>query len=99
MPDITKHETASGRNPDATPPFRVVQSIRLVSQHAYLRSQSMYPGSMTRAKSVFVILSYCTVAICLLTGGTVIPVSAVVPTVLEKSTFYGYLTVPSVSHA
>ena len=31
----------------------------------------------------------------LLTGGTVIPVSliAVVPTVLEKSAFYGYLAV------
>ena len=35
----------------------------------------------------------------LLTGGTVIPVSliAVVPTVLEKSVFYGYLAVASVS--
>ena len=35
----------------------------------------------------------------LLTGGTVIPVSliAVVPTILEKSVFYGYLTVASVS--
>ena len=35
----------------------------------------------------------------LLTGGTVIPVSlvAVVPTVLEKSVFYEYLTVASVS--
>ena len=35
----------------------------------------------------------------LLTGGTVIPVSliAVVPTVLEKSVFYGYLTAASVS--
>ena len=35
----------------------------------------------------------------LLTGGTVIPVSliAVVPTVLEKIVFYGYLTVASVS--
>ena len=35
----------------------------------------------------------------LLTGGTVIPVSliAVVPTVLEKSVFYGYLGVASVS--
>ena len=34
----------------------------------------------------------------LLTGGTVIPVSliAVVPTVLEKSVFYGYLAVASV---
>ena len=34
-----------------------------------------------------------------LTGGTVIPVSliAVVPTVLEKSVFYGYLAVASVS--
>ena len=33
----------------------------------------------------------------LLTGGTVIPVSliAVVPTVLEKSVFYGYLAVAS----
>ena len=35
----------------------------------------------------------------LFTGGTVIPVSliAVVPTVLEKSVFYGYLAVASVS--
>ena len=35
----------------------------------------------------------------LLTGGTAIPVSliAVVPTVLEKSVFYGYLTAASVS--
>ena len=34
----------------------------------------------------------------LLTGGTVIPVSLpVVPTVLEKSVFYGYLAVASVS--
>ena len=35
----------------------------------------------------------------LLTGGTVIPASliAVVPTVLEKSVFYGYLAVASVS--
>ena len=35
----------------------------------------------------------------LLTGGTVIPVSliVVVPTVLEKSVFYGYLAVASVS--
>ena len=37
----------------------------------------------------------------LLTGGTVIPVSliavATVPTVLEKSVFYGYLAVASVS--
>ena len=35
----------------------------------------------------------------LLTGGTFIPVSliAVVPTVLEKSVFYGYLAVASVS--
>ena len=35
----------------------------------------------------------------LLTGGTIIPVSliAVVPTVLEKSVFYGYLAVASVS--
>ena len=35
----------------------------------------------------------------LLTGGTVIPVSliAVVPTVLEKSVFYGHLAVASVS--
>ena len=35
----------------------------------------------------------------LLTGRTVIPVSliAVVPTVLEKSVFYGYLAVASVS--
>ena len=35
----------------------------------------------------------------LLTGGTVIPVSliAVVPTVLEKSVFCGYLTAASVS--
>ena len=35
----------------------------------------------------------------LLTGGTVIPLSliAVVPTVLEKSVFYGYLAVASVS--
>jgi len=35
----------------------------------------------------------------LLTGGTVTPASlkAVVPTVLEKSVFYGYLTVASVS--
>ena len=35
----------------------------------------------------------------LLSGGTVIPVSliAVVPTVLEKSVFYGYLAVASVS--
>ena len=35
----------------------------------------------------------------LLTGGTVIPVSlvAVVPTVLEKSVFYGYLAAASVS--
>ena len=35
----------------------------------------------------------------LLTGGTVIPVSliAVVPTVVEKSVFYGYLAVASVS--
>ena len=37
----------------------------------------------------------------LLTGGTVIPVSliATVPTVLEKSVFYGYLAVASVSLA
>ena len=36
---------------------------------------------------------------CLLTGGTVIPVSviAVVPTFLDKSVFYGYLTPPSLS--
>ena len=36
---------------------------------------------------------------CLLTGGTVIPVSviAVVPTFLEKSVFYWYLTPPSLS--
>ena len=35
----------------------------------------------------------------LVTGGTVTPVSliAVVPTVLEKSMFYGYLTAASVS--
>ena len=35
----------------------------------------------------------------LLTGGTVLPVSliAVVPTVQEKSVFYGYLTAASVS--
>ena len=35
----------------------------------------------------------------LLTGGTVIPESliAVVPTVLEKSVFYGYLAVASVN--
>ena len=33
----------------------------------------------------------------MLPGGTVIPLSAVVPTVLEKSMFYGYLTVPSIS--
>jgi len=35
----------------------------------------------------------------LLTGGTIIPLHliAVVPTVLEKSMFYGYLTVTSVS--
>ena len=46
-------------------------------------------------------MSYATVAICrrLLTGGTVIPVSliAVVLTVLEKSVFYGYLAVASVT--
>ena len=35
----------------------------------------------------------------LLTGGTVVPISliSVVPTVLEKSVFYGYLTAASVS--
>ena len=46
-------------------------------------------------------MSYARVAICrrLLTGGTVIPVSliAVVPTVLEKSVFYRYLAVASLS--
>ena len=73
----------------------------------------MYPGKhlpckngscckleLVGTKSVFILcysryLSFH----CLLTGGTVIPVSliAVVPTFLEKSVFYGYLTPPSLS--
>ena len=48
---------------------------------------------------VFNMLQSLFVCRLLLTGGTVIPVSliAVVPTVLEKSVFYGYLAVASVS--
>ena len=50
-------------------------------------------------KSVFLMLLSLFVCRRLLTGGTVIPVSliAVVPTVLEKSVFYGYPAVASVS--
>ena len=44
-------------------------------------------------KRVLLLYSCNLSAVWLLTGGTVIPVSAVVPTVMVKSMFYGYLTV------
>ena len=60
-------------------------------------------GKLTRVgrnkERVCLMLQSLFVCRCLLTGGTVTPVSltAVVPTVMEKSVFYGYLTAGSAS--